>query len=219
MLTELSSLREILDQVESKKRCNVCPLKEMEPLIFKPGKGVKVILVTEGPGEKWGKQMKIDADHVLSILNKTLYPYIYTLFSGRFEPKGPQANVYWTHVRKCFLDGKTKREATKALKICRKAYLRDEIESVRPKLILAVGGRAFEFFCRYDERLKGRYLDLFTKQVNDIFRNVRIGEMTFDLALVPHPSGRSRFWNWQEVSPGKAFEIFDLVIKALGMVE
>jgi hypothetical protein len=215
-----SNLGEIIPHVESqyKERCSKCPLKEMDRLIFPLEKEVRKMLVTEGPGEKRGKQLPINKDHVVSILNKTLYPYLYTLFGGRFEPRGPQANVYWTHARKCVLNGKG-REEKKALRICRESYLGAEIRSVRPQVVLAVGQEAFEFFAGHDNRLEGNYLDVFTRQTNDIFRNVKIDDVAFDLALAPHPSGLNRFWNWKIVTPDTAFKIFGVIRTALSTLD
>jgi hypothetical protein len=189
----------------------------MDRLIFPLDKEVNRMVITEGPGEKWEKQLPINKDHVVSLINKTLYPYLYTLFGGRFEPRGPQANVYWTHARKCVPRGKGQEER-KALRICRESYLGDEIRSVRPKVVVVVGKQAFEFFARRDDRLNGKYLDLFTKQADDRFTNVEICGVTFDLALVPHPSGLNRFWNWSNVDMHAANTAFKVLGDITGIL-
>ena len=91
--------------------CRGCPLCDSPLLLLKPGRpeSVRVMVVTEGPNRY--EPIKFLA----SCANLPTYPYLYTLFRGRFRPVGPDANLYWTHVYKCFLDSKQRavREASR----------------------------------------------------------------------------------------------------------
>lgn len=193
------SVKELEDFWKSinKEECNKCPLKDMKPpLIMKINDLVKVIVITEGPNQK-GK-----AECIASFGNHPTYTFLYTLFNGKAEFLGNDANVYWTHVRKCFLkDGKknkSKEDAKKALKICR-TYLKKEIKALKPKVIVVVGGEALKFFKSYASQLKGKELKEMVFEDGGVFKNVIINGEQYKLVVVPHPSGRSRIW--QNLSP------------------
>ena len=74
-------------------------------------------------------------------------------------------------------------------------YLKREIETLNPKLIVAVGGKAVEALLKYskDERLYGRIEELVFKR-KGIFNDVKIGRVTTDIVVVPHPSGLNTTW-------------------------
>jgi len=184
------------------------------------------MVVTEGPNRY--EPIKFLA----SCANLPTYPYLYTLFRGKFRPVGSDANVYWTHVRKCFLDGlqsvarkelrkgtkedveKARREmARKALRKC-KGYLEYEVKAVRPKLILAVGREAWKALRRgsKDQRLRRRLEEVFEVQLKGPLRGVDVFGVTVDLAVVPHPSGRNRFWN---NPPSNTPEILNSISEAI----
>jgi len=59
------------------------------------------------------------------------------MFSGNFRPVGRDANVYWTHVRKCFLSNGGFREEREAMRLCQN-YIHHEILALKLKLIVAV---------------------------------------------------------------------------------
>lgn len=90
-----------------------------------------------------------------------------------------------------------KRIGNRATKICayKAEYLKREIEALKPKLIVAVGGKAVEALLKYskDERLYGRIEELVFEK-RGIFNNVKIGRVTTDIVVVPHPSGLNTTW-------------------------
>lgn len=137
--------------------------------------------------------------------------FLFSLFGGSFKPEKDSANVYWTHVRKCFINGNVE-SGRRALKPCSNAYLEDEIEALKPKLIVAVGKSSLDFLSKYDSRLKGKLNEVFIQQTEDIFNGVKIGSVSLDIALVPHPSGLNRFWN---KPPAETLEILMTVRKRL----
>jgi len=183
--------------------CQLCAeLKTRVPLLFVPNANVKTIVVTQGPkGEVVDKERMHEVKKgVLSPANIYMYPFLYTIFSGRFRPDGDvdkePSTAYWTHVRKCFMEG----ESHKILHRCSEAYLTKEIGLVKPKLIIAVGGHAAKFFAGYNDDLR-RTLEsglekAFSQQEGRFygFRNTELG-VDADVAVVPHPSGQNaRLW-------------------------
>jgi len=90
--------------IEEHKKCDGCPLiKNSRPLIFdgEHVKWVKVMVITEGPNEE------ADPKFIASIANHPTFTFLQALFKGNFKPyykkHDKNTNVYWTHVRKCFL--------------------------------------------------------------------------------------------------------------------
>ena len=198
----------VIDGIEKRKKCSGCPLlrEGRRPLVIKPSSedGVKAVVVTESPWEiEW------DIDLVTSIANIPTFPYLYCLLGGEFRPV-ENANTYWTHTCKCPL--KNIPQKNKAIKFCSKAYLRDEIEAVDPKLVIAVGGSALKFFAREtgDRRLRGKLTEVFLNQSKGIYDGVQLGSAVFSLAVAPHPSRKSRLWN---KPPKGIIQIFKQVIE------
>ena len=202
-------LLKVIEEISSEKRCVGCPLKgKRKPLVIEPypTDGIKVVVVTESPWE-YVENIELST----SIANVPTFPYLYCLLDGKFKPR-EEANAYWTHTCKCYLKGISLTERKKAIKICSEAYLKSEIEAVQPKLVVAVGKSALSYFARatQDKRLKGRLTRVFLNQANGIYEGVRLGSATFSLAVVPHPSGKNRFWN--ELPQG-TLQAFKRIIK------
>jgi len=181
-----------------------------KPLVIKPDNEnrIKVVVVTESP---W--KITWDIDLITSITNIPTFTYLYCLLSGEFRPK-EKANVYWTHICKCPLKNVASSMKKRAIRFCSKTYLKDEIETVNPKLIVAVGASALSFFAKEtgDKRLKGGLRKVFLNQSNGIYNGVRLGSTVFSLAIAPHPSRRSRFWN---TPPKEMVKIFKEVIEGI----
>jgi len=138
-------------------------------------------------------------DFITSPANHPTYNYFNSLFGGKFSPR-KESTAYWTHLRKCFLRGRggnslTRGREGKILKIC-SSYLEDEIKAVQPEFILATGKEVTEFLGAFsnDGRLRGSFEEVFKRQREGLFGNVKIGSVRSTVAVVPHPSGRSRFW-------------------------
>ena len=85
----------------------------------------------------------------------------------------------------------------KAREICTKVYLKEEIEAVQPELILAVGREAVNFLKSISEDYRLSKTDLsgiFLDQ-KGMLNNVKLNMgLTVNVAVVPHPSGKSRFF-------------------------
>jgi uracil-DNA glycosylase len=186
----LDELLNVLSRIRAREKCpEECPLRESKPLIFKPEKPISVMVVTEGPSRE------TDPRFIASIANHPIFTYLYSIFGGRFKPMGPDSNVYWTHLRKCFLDyskdAKERRaEGERALRPCIEAWLKEEVRALKPRLVIAVGNRAKRCF-GFEEKLEKT---VFEGEAEDIFRGIEFAGVTFDLAVVPHPSGLSRLW-------------------------
>jgi len=184
-------LQTVWEKIGSKAKCQGCPLKkEGEPLIIEPEglSKIHIMVITEGPNRR------TDREFLTSIANHPTFTFLFSLFGGNFKPEKDSANTYWTHVRKCFINGNVE-SGRRALKPCSNSYLEDEIEALKPKLIVAVGKSSLDFLSKYDSRLEGKLNEIFKQQTEDIFNGVKIGSVNLDIAVVPHPSGLNRFWN------------------------
>lgn len=196
---DLKCLNAIWERIERRENCGSCPLRtgKTSPLIFRPDRDVKVTVITQGPN-------RIEKPEVIaSLANHPTFTYLSALLGGKFRP-AKEATVYWTHLRKCFIrdehgqsvvEGRdADKVGKKAVKLCSRAYLMDEIKAARPKFILAVGGDAREFLYRNskDERLSGGVEETLLEY--GIVKSVKLENSVVDVAVVPHPSGRSRLW-------------------------
>lgn len=190
---ELGKLHEAISHCE---RCSQLTTKV--PLLFMPNTEVKIMVVTQGPK---GKVSRSDFDDVkkriLSPANFFMYPFLYTMFNGRFRPDGAidkePSTVYWTHMRKCFMEGK-EGNMPDTCSGREDSYLRKEMRIVNPKLTIAVGKWAAGFFAEYDDRLKTELekglCEAFLQQKERFYR-MNDSELGVDaeIAILPHPSG------------------------------
>jgi len=190
----MDKIKVVWREIENKKYCEDCPLKDSYPLLFKPTRNVEVMVITEGPNKEASKEV------IASIANHPTYNFLYALFQGKFKPLNEEANVYWTHLRKCFLkigEEPNRRDYTEdryqAMRKCSKMYLMKEIKALKPKLIVAVGNKAKNFLSKYATELKKKLEEIVFKE-GGIFNNIKIEEITTNLIIVPHPSGRNRLW-------------------------
>ena len=100
---DFKALESIWTEIEERKSCDSCPLKDplerkgIKPLIFKPKRDVKVMVITYGPNRIRSPEI------IASLANHPTYTYLSALFGGRFVPMGENATAYWTHLRKCFI--------------------------------------------------------------------------------------------------------------------
>ncbi len=205
-MQENEELKRVLEKIKMKERCAFCPLKNSKPLIFVPDRDVKIAVITEGPNREE------DPELIASILDHPIYTYLLVLFGCKFSPT-ENATAYWTHLRKCFIKSRDnkpivdEKKGNAAVRIC-KNYLVDELKAVKPELVIAVGGQVKDYLYKIskDRRIAGNLREVF---MNNIFENFRLGELKFDLAVLPHPSGKNRIWN--EFMSYKAREIFENV--------
>ena len=84
------------------------------------------------------------------------------------------------------------------MRICSRMYLTEEIKAVQPELILAVGEKVVNFLNNIseDNRLENNFKDVFLSQYDKgILDNVKLKiGLAINIAVVLHPSGRSRFF-------------------------
>lgn len=187
-----ASLKEAFELIG--KRCFGCPLsreRDYRLVLIKPAsERIRAVVVSESPGGCAG-----EVERLVSAANVPTFPYIYTVMSGLFDPLGCD---YWTHACKCCLKGVDPGVKGRAIRFCSGAYLKAEVEATNPRLILAVGETAFQFFAKEtgDRRLRGGLIETFRMQAEEgIYKGVRVGSAVFSLAVLLHPSGRNRFWN------------------------
>ena len=138
------------------------------------------MVITESP---W---IKPEIEEVLSIANIPTFVYLYTLFNCKFNPK-ENATVYWTHTCKCPLKGESK---ANPIRTCTEAYLKSELLAIKPELIVAVGVNALRFFSK-DTNLT----DSILSQKEGTFQKITLNGHSFEMIVVPHPSGQNRLWN------------------------
>ena len=190
----IMEIEHIWNFITNYKYCDDCPLRGIsKPILLKFKDRVNVMVITEGPNEE------ADPEFIASIANHPTFTFLQAIFQGRLHVLGEKANAYWTHMRKCFIKTKSgqrlisRKSEGRALRICSRSYLLSEIKCVKPKLIVAVGRRAANFFSKYDYRLAGRIEELVFKG-GGIFDKVAIEGLATKIIVVPHPSGRSTIW-------------------------
>ncbi|MEA1993787.1 MAG: uracil-DNA glycosylase family protein [Euryarchaeota archaeon] len=208
-------LNNIWRVIEKREKCQSCVLKKKsEPLLFKIDSEPNIMVVTEG------SNIRTEKEFIASMGNHPTFTFLSALFEGNFHPLGKNTNVYWTHLRKCFLKDTTSKyydryeEVKKALEICSSNYLIKEIEALKPRLIVAVGGKSISFFSKYDKRLKGNIKDLFLEE-GGIFPKVKINEMSCDIVVMYHPSGLNRSWAELTGKPKDTVEVFKKIQKKI----
>ncbi len=201
-------LEDVWRTIKRKKKCGDCPLHlHMKPLIMKAEGSVRGMVITEGPNREE------DPKNIASFGTHPTYTFLYTLFSGKAKFLGKNANVYWTHLRKCFLrNGEDRRsDAQKTLGPCTENYLEEEIQAVKPRFIVAVGRKALKFFVKHDDRLSKKIEDVVFRKKGK-FPNVKLNDLRFNLFVLPHPSGLNQ--SWVDLPPN-AYEILEKIRKGL----
>ena len=143
------------------------------------------MVITEGPYRPEPIEV------LVSPLNHPTFTFLYTMFSGNFRLVGHGANVYWTHVRKCFLSNGGFREGREAMHLCQN-YIYHEILALKPKLIVAVGASALNAIHRVssDERIRDK---LYSKGFKE-----RVVGMSEELSRLP-PQVQERLLRFQQL--------------------
>lgn len=190
------SARLLEKHIEQMRACRLCPL--MIPPVVSGGTVVsKVMLVGQAPGDK---EPKLGRPFAWTA-GKTLFKWFHEA-AGMSEASF-RASIYMAAVCRCFPGKKTTggdRVPTPAeIQNC-SAWLRREIELLKPELVLPVGKLAIEQFMplqKLDAIVGRKFL-------------VTLAGHPFDLIPLPHPSGASP---WHRMEPGKS-----LLHKALRLV-
>ena len=157
----------------------------------------KVMLVGQAPGVK----EPVLARPFAWTAGKTLFGW-FNQFCGMSEAE-VRARIYFAAVCRCF-PGKTaaggdRVPAPDEIRNC-STWMNDEMEILRPQLLIAVGKLAIAQFIAVDK------LD---QVIGRTFRLQR-ERRAFELIPLPHPSGASP---WHRIPPGKG-----LLEKAMGLI-
>ena len=157
----------------------------------------KVMLIGQAPGVK----EPVLARPFAWTAGRTLFGW-FNDFCGMSEAE-VRARIYFAAVCRCF-PGKTaaggdRVPAPDEIRNC-SLWMNDEMEILRPELLIAVGKLAISQFIVVDK------LD----QVIGRMFTMRRDRRAFDVIPLPHPSGASP---WHRIPPGK-----QLLAKAMGLI-
>ena len=174
------------DHVIRLKQCRRCPRMHSTPV---SGGAVvsDVVLIGQAPGPREPVLQKPFAHTA----GRTLFQWFEK--SCGLAELAVRSKIYFAAVCRCFpgktVTGGDRVPAPDEIRNC-SSWMDEEIEILRPRLIIPVGRLAIARFieCTRLEKVIGRK-----------FRVRRAGH-TFDLIPLPHPSGASP---WHKISPGK----------------
>lgn len=196
-MPRVSRKRKLLEQhIALLRQCRRCPRMLPPPVSGGPIMS-KVMLIGQAPGVKepvLGKPFAWTA-------GRTLFGW-FQQFCGMNEDQ-VRVKIYFAAVCRCF-PGKTaaggdRIPAPDEIRNC-STWMNDEIDILRPELIIAVGKLAIAQFLPFEK------LD---EVVGRSFM-IRDKRRTFDLIPLPHPSGASP---WHRIPPG-----LRLLRKAMGRI-
>ena len=183
----LARKRLLTEHVERLLKCRLCPRMQSTPVSGGPIVS-DVMVVGQAPGPREPVVQKPFA----WTAGRTLFQW-FERFCGLSET-AVRRKIYFAAVCRCF-PGKTaaggdRVPAPDEILNC-STWLDEEIQILRPHLIIPVGRLAIQQFieCPSLEEVIGRK-----------FQGKRAGN-TFDLIPLPHPSGASP---WPKIPPGKA---------------
>jgi uracil-DNA glycosylase len=181
-----SKQRALERHVARLRKCRRCPRMKSMPVSGGAIAG-DVMIIGQAPGPR-EPTLKRPFAHTAG---QTLFRW-FEQFCGMNEA-AVRSKIYFAAVCRCFpgkAPGGTDRiPAPDEIRNC-SSWMNDEIEILRPRLIIPVGRLAIAQFiqCSRLEQVIGRK-----------FRVHRAGH-TFDLTPLPHPSGASP---WHKIPPGK----------------
>ena len=184
------------DHVAALRQCRRCPRMLPPPVSGGPVLS-RVMLIGQAPGVKepiLGRPFAWTA-------GRTLFGW-FQEFCGMSEEE-VRAGIYFAAVCRCF-PGKTaaggdRVPAPDEIRNC-SSWMNDEMEILRPRLVIPVGKLAIGQFMVVGklDQVIGRVFPM------------RHARRAFDLIPLPHPSGASP---WHRIPPGKA-----LLQKAMGLI-
>ena len=178
------------------RKCRRCPRMKSTPV---SGGAIvsNVMIIGQAPGPR-EPTLKRPFAHTAG---QTLFRW-FDEFCGMNEA-AVRANIYFAAVCRCFpgkaVGGTDRVPSPDEIRNC-SSWMADEIEILRPQLIVPVGRLAIGQFidCEKLEQVIGR-----------MFHGRGVGH-SFDLIPLPHPSGASP---WHKIPPGK-----QLLEKAMGKI-
>ena len=178
------------------KQCHQC--KQMQgPPVFGLANLSPVMLIGQAPGNK---EIEVHRPFAWTA-GKTLFNW----FSHIGIDESPfRQKVYMSAVCRCF-PGKNPKGGDRVpsrneVETCQQ-WLNQELELVRPQLLIPVGKLAINRFLTIN-----KLTEVVGKRVS-----IEINEHTIDMIALPHPSGAS---TWHRTEPGKT-----LLFKALKMIQ
>jgi uracil-DNA glycosylase len=185
------------EHVAMLRECRRCPRMLPPPVSGGPVVS-KVMLIGQAPGVK----EPVLARPFAWTAGKTLFGW-FNQFCGMSEAE-VRARIYFAAVCRCF-PGKTaaggdRVPAPDEIRNC-SSWMNDEMDILRPQLLIAVGKLAISQFMVVDK------LDQVIGRTFPMRRNRR----AFDLIPLPHPSGASP---WHRIPPGK-----QLLEKAMRLID
>lgn len=193
-----SARQSVLEEhVAALRQCRRCPRMLPPPVSGGPVVS-KVMLIGQAPGVK----EPVLARPFAWTAGKTLFGW-FNQFCGMDEAE-VRARIYFAAVCRCF-PGKTaaggdRVPAPDEIRNC-SSWMNDELDILRPQLLIAVGKLAISQFMVLNK------LDQVIGHAFPMRRNRR----TFDLIPLPHPSGASP---WHRIPPGK-----QLLEKAMRLID
>ena len=185
------------EHVAALRQCRRCP-RMLPPPVSGGAVVSKVMLIGQAPGVK----EPVLARPFAWTAGKTLFGW-FNQFCGMNEAE-VRARIYFAAVCRCF-PGKTaaggdRVPAPDEIRNC-SSWMNDELDILRPELLIPVGKLAISQFIVVDK------LDAVIGRTFTMRRNRR----AFDMSPLPHPSGASP---WHRIPPGK-----QLLEKAMQLIE
>ena len=190
----------MIDLVQHQKellKCNKCEDMIGSPIVGNPVKS-KIILIGQAPGIKEGDLKKPFA----WTAGKNMFKWFLSI--GLNEQKFRE-NVYMAAVCRCYpgknISGSGDRVPSEIeIKKC-SSWLNQEIDFLKPNLIIPVGKLAISQFLSFE-----KLSDVVGKKIK-----FRRNNSSIDIVALPHPSGLS---TWYKKDPGKK-----LLINALNIIK
>jgi len=229
----MNELLEMISGCEGseKKDCWGCAMKDAghsmfsKPTVVKCFGRPKTMVITEQPNVSPKKIAELGKDWNPSRLfidefNKELqarHPFFRKMdkiFSGRLSSdfdRNSQAfhSIYWTHFVKCSGQLRYWKEYTVKNKprfnACADKFLFDELRTLRPELIVAVGGLAATWILKKvsDERLRSlNWREIIWKELEQVILKkkepleIEMDDLKFRLFVAFHPSGNNSVGIW-----------------------
>ncbi len=190
----------MIDLVQHQKKilnCNKCKDMIGSPIVGNPVKS-KIILIGQAPGVKEGDLKKPFA----WTAGKNMFKWFLSI---GLNEQNFRENVYMTAVCRCYpgknISGSGDRVPSEIeIKKC-SGWLNQEIEFLKPNLIIPVGKLAISQFVNF-EKLN----DVVGKKIK-----LKRNNSLIDIVALPHPSGLS---TWYKKDPGKK-----LLVDALNIIK
>lgn len=168
----MTSLKHLQSRI---RRCKLCPdLPDFSFPLFQGNENAKIMLISQAPSKTvMFTRRKWDDDFSGRILK--------SWFDVPEETFYNENVFYLTALGKCY-PGRGKRADKPPNPACAKKWLFQEIELVRPRLIITIGQKAFKWFfpnILYDQGLDGA---------------IRYWRGTYRVFSLPHPSPANVAW-------------------------